>query len=984
MPTPGEPLRVLVVGAGLGTNAGLGLEVPLAHGKFLTDGAGGVVAVSQEERARRASCVSFPGFMGEEFWYLWERQEGYLGNGGFIYGALLQDPKLLVDMLQHPVTQADKDLVVSARGEEAAGLLAAEAAELRTGACVSYAAAIGVLLGTGRYDVVLAASKGISELLLTVRQGSRVPLVLLNGAEPPAAMDIGELKMGPHFGALGAEFLGCQARRLVLTSHGAEVSLHLRAKLREAAATAPGQQVLVYAALDHRCLPNRECHSLPWSLTFPKCWHSGFGKPPRLVSPSGATMEKAGDVPLVQLLCWAAGRVDHVALPPFPGPRRFAELRVEGTRPGDWGRLMLAPTLGVTWAAPRALHWGPKAEVYDILFDAQVMEMQVVVKHVQTGQQTSVADILAKEGQRATRLVRFFRYYQDKSAVIRGHLDTGSHGESDAMLMIHEMLAMNKNLGNFLWTGFVNPATATPRFGCDLLELVVEVELARLGGPYRGYRAALLEAEHCLQGQHSLLGCLDDFLARKCAELREQRRTRPGSAQEEEEYFKSHCVKELEGYVRRELTIDQNIPLGEVQQQIAALKEELGIAEVEKELGSSYGHSSNFRFFADGKAWLSAGCEEEDFDHVRRYVQNNLGSLDFLTEHQELTDAIARYQKIPEEIVPPQFFERNGYCVRAYRKFGAVAQQFSGGGWANFAVAPFRPKQVWVRGFGPAETKSEIFGHLQELPREIGRGGTTGRLYFYDVDLRSGSHATAPLYNAVQVNRASWWEPELYALLAQDLATDDEQCAVYETEADYLKTVLRTVFEQELAAAKNLWAAGIKKDGLRRGARDFPALGSLQSEDPELEELLRPVVLANVAMQEQKAAGSFSMGPTNAKRVASTGNFTPECRQDIYQYFLSSMDASDASLPLPCKRQMVTIMNRGLRSCPQLAWGQLGARQTLELRRQARRAAAEQLNSGGDLLGFRRRLAHRVASYNTFTSLQTEVNAMLAALACCT
>lgn len=33
-----------------------------------------------------------------------------------------------------------------------------------------------------------------------------------------------------------------------------------------------------------------------------------------------------------------------------------------------------------------------------------------------------------------------------------------------------------------------------------------EVELARLGGPYRGYRAALLEAEHCLQGQHSLLG----------------------------------------------------------------------------------------------------------------------------------------------------------------------------------------------------------------------------------------------------------------------------------------------------------------------------------------------------------------------------------------------------------------------------------------------------------------------------------------------
>ena len=32
--------------------------------------------------------------------------EGYLGNAGFIYGVLLTDPKLQVDMLQHPVTEA--------------------------------------------------------------------------------------------------------------------------------------------------------------------------------------------------------------------------------------------------------------------------------------------------------------------------------------------------------------------------------------------------------------------------------------------------------------------------------------------------------------------------------------------------------------------------------------------------------------------------------------------------------------------------------------------------------------------------------------------------------------------------------------------------------------------------------------------------------------------------------------------------------------
>ena len=36
----------------------------------------------------------------------------------------------------------------------------------------------------------------------------------------------------------------------------------------------------------------------------------------------------------------------------------------------------------------------------------------------------------------------------------------------------------NKNLGNFLWTGFMTPATAVPRFGSDLMELVVEAALS--------------------------------------------------------------------------------------------------------------------------------------------------------------------------------------------------------------------------------------------------------------------------------------------------------------------------------------------------------------------------------------------------------------------------------------------------------------------------------------------------------------------------
>ena len=42
----------------------------------------------------------------------------------------------------------------------------------------------------------------------------------------------------------------------------------------------------------------------------------------------------------------------------------------------------------------------------------------------------------------------------------------------------------NKNLGNFLWTGFMTPATAfspTNRFGADLLEVVVEACLWSAG-----------------------------------------------------------------------------------------------------------------------------------------------------------------------------------------------------------------------------------------------------------------------------------------------------------------------------------------------------------------------------------------------------------------------------------------------------------------------------------------------------------------------
>jgi len=46
-------------------------------------------------------------------------------------------------------------------------------------------------------------------------------------------------------------------------------------------------------------------------------------------------------------------------------------------------------------------------------------------------------------------------------------------------MMVVYLVPRNKNLGNFLWTGFMTPATAVPRFGSDLMELVIEAENER-------------------------------------------------------------------------------------------------------------------------------------------------------------------------------------------------------------------------------------------------------------------------------------------------------------------------------------------------------------------------------------------------------------------------------------------------------------------------------------------------------------------------
>ncbi|CAE7330740.1 unnamed protein product, partial [Symbiodinium necroappetens] len=108
--------------------------------------------------------------------------------------------------------------------------------------------------------------------------------------------------------------------------------------------------IVVYTALDSRCLPNRETHSLPWSLTFPEeCWFTGFGKPLPLVNADGTTAESQANssVPMLHLIRWAGaflqgpGKGSQTDLEPllqiqqFPGPPRFAEIRIEIAQIGN-------------------------------------------------------------------------------------------------------------------------------------------------------------------------------------------------------------------------------------------------------------------------------------------------------------------------------------------------------------------------------------------------------------------------------------------------------------------------------------------------------------------------------------------------------------------------------------------------------------------------------------------------------------------------
>ncbi|CAE7773303.1 CACNA1B [Symbiodinium sp. CCMP2592] len=196
----------------------------------------------------------------------------------------------------------------------------------------------------------------------------------------------------------------------------------------------------------------------------------------------------------------------------------------------------------------------------------------------------------------------------------------------------------------------------------------------------------------------------------------------------------------------------------------------------------------------------------------------------------------------------------------------------------------------------------------------------------------------------------------------------------FSSQAELLKMLFRVVFEEELAAAKNLWTAGLSRDGLRKAARTFPSQGS-PSEDPELEESLLGVVRANIALQEKKAQNRFSMRPTNAKRVLATGNFDAESRQEICDEFLRNVPDELPASEAVTRHEALKVMNRSLRHCPDLALGQSSAlRQSASQTKAAFCLGLMEPHSGecdffGDdqCLRFRRRLAERVDTYNVFT-----------------
>eukprot|EP00439_Symbiodinium_sp_Y106_P028224 s3583_g3.t1 len=250
--------------------------------------------------------------------------------------------------------------------------------------------------------------------------------------------------------------------------------------------------------------------------------------------------------------------------------------------------------------------------------------------------------------------------------------------------------------------------------------------------------------------------------------------------------------------------------------------------------------------------------------------------------------------------------ERNGYQVVAYRKFGDAGRQFNGhtGGWANFAIEDSpKPLEIWVPRFGPATPKSAIFGQPKDL-------GPPFSWFWRSLEKSS----VAAQGRAMSVS-------DLRGMV--DCSISNAGASLnFSSQAELLKMLFRVVFEEELGAAKNLWTAGLSRDGLRKAARAFPSQGSL-----------------------------------------------------ICDEFLRNVPEKLPASEVVTRHEALKVMNRSLRHCPDFALGQTSALRQAASQTQAAfcLGLAEPRSGECDFFGddqcfrFRRRLAERVDTYNVFT-----------------
>eukprot|EP00929_Paragymnodinium_shiwhaense_P061862 TRINITY_DN30903_c0_g1_i2.p1 TRINITY_DN30903_c0_g1~~TRINITY_DN30903_c0_g1_i2.p1 ORF type:complete len:503 (-),score=98.23 TRINITY_DN30903_c0_g1_i2:530-2038(-) len=459
-------------------------------------------------------------------------------------------------------------------------------------------------------------------------QQRSISILVINGAEPAKKPKHEQLA----WSAMVADVLVAHPSvgGLVLTAHGGCPDVHLRRVVE----TSRGCPVLLYSAIDNRCVENHEAHEAPWSLMCPRSWFLGSRKPRARISGNGRISAAAAKVfpspYLTALAMWAGTlqdeHLERVLQPPCP--RRYAGISVEiFDRPaGDSAGPGRPFALGESrledldegfslWksAEDSAASSGARCDnesVWDIYFDARTERMDIMLRNVADWSlEQSLSDVLQKDGPFARRLLRFFRITSAKNVQdLQGN-------ELHRNIAVQELLALNKNLGNFMW--LLAPAVAT--FGDSAVEVVVEMELGRVQSPYNGYKEGHAENEWRLNGKSS---------------------SSPLYADGHLELMPSNVVD----YYERRLvkTGDGRPPPRSRQQQY-----------------------SGWRFDIDGVVWFSSPADDEDLEHVQQGQVRN----DALQACAGLRERPGEIFVVPEGMLPASFLAKHGHRVRRVRAF---------------------------------------------------------------------------------------------------------------------------------------------------------------------------------------------------------------------------------------------------------------------------------------------------------------------------